>query len=105
MLGKAHTPASIALVLLRLARDAAPDERRAFLRGAKALSASAPGRPEIDDGRLVRQALGLFETREAGSLWEACVRVARTVAPRADVRVFAERLRRKAQKKISHEMF
>ncbi len=80
----------------------------AFMRAANALHQQAPGRPSIDDAKLIEEAVWLFKQGKAKSINQALRKVARTVADQEGVRSVAERLRRKMRadaKKSSTKLF
>ncbi len=78
------------------------------MRAANALHQQAPGRPSIDDAKLIEEAVWLFKQGKAKSINQALRKVARTVADQEGVRSVAERLRRKMRadaKKSSTKLF
>lgn len=73
----------------------AADNRAAFRRARRALAQASPGRPQLDDRRLLADACSLIESGRAKSAWQAFQLVARAVDPFGNTRSIAERLRRK----------
>ncbi|GAA2821523.1 hypothetical protein [Aminobacter aminovorans] len=68
---------------------------RRYVRARNALAAASPGRPRVDDERLIEEAKWLLDSGQVKNLNRALLMVARSANITTCHRSFAERLRQK----------